>query len=32
VMVDLIDKAAVREVADDAKQRLQRVRDALQKK
>ena len=32
VMVDLIDKAEVREVADDAKQRLQRVRDALQKK
>jgi uncharacterized protein (DUF302 family) len=31
VMVDLIDKAEVREVADDAKTRLQRVRDALQR-
>lgn len=28
-MVDLIDKPAVREVADDAKARLQRVRDSL---
>ncbi len=31
VMVDLIDKPEVREVADDAKTRLQRVRDALQR-
>jgi uncharacterized protein (DUF302 family) len=31
VMVDLIDKPEVREVADDAKIRLQRVRDALQR-
>lgn len=31
VMVDLIDKPEVREVADDAKLRLQRVRDALQR-
>ena len=29
MMVDLIDKPAVREVADDAKARLQRVRDRL---
>jgi len=29
VMVDLIDKPEVREVADDAKKRLQRVRDVL---
>ena len=29
VMVDLIDKPEVREVAEDAKSRLQRVRDAL---
>jgi len=29
VMVDLIDKPEVREVADDAKARLQRVRDGL---
>ena len=29
VMVDLIDKPEVREVADDAKLRLQRVRDSL---
>lgn len=31
VMVDLIDKPEVREVADDAKLRLQRVRDALRR-
>jgi uncharacterized protein (DUF302 family) len=31
VMVDLIDKPEVREVADDAKTRLQRVRDSLQR-
>jgi uncharacterized protein (DUF302 family) len=31
VMVNLIDKPEVREVADDAKTRLQRVRDALQR-
>jgi uncharacterized protein (DUF302 family) len=31
VMVDLIDKPEVREVADDAKLRLQRVRDSLQR-
>ena len=31
VMVDLIDKPEVREVADDAKARLQRVRDGLQR-
>jgi uncharacterized protein (DUF302 family) len=31
VMVHLIDKPEVREVADDAKTRLQRVRDALQR-
>lgn len=30
-MVDLIDKPEVREVADDAKLRLQRVRDSLQR-
>ena len=29
-MVDLIDKPAIREVANDAKARLQRVRDSLQ--
>ena len=29
VMVDLSDKPEVREVADDAKLRLQRVRDSL---
>ena len=29
VMVQLVDKPAVREVADDAKARLMRVRDAL---
>lgn len=29
IMVDLIDKPAVREVADDAKVRLQRARDSL---
>ena len=29
VMVDLIDKPEVREVADDAKLRLHRVRDSL---
>lgn len=29
MMVDLIDKPAVREVADDAKARLMRARDAL---
>jgi uncharacterized protein (DUF302 family) len=29
VMVDLIDKPEVREVADDAKARLQRVRESL---
>lgn len=29
VMVDLIDKPEVREVADDAKTRLQRVRESL---
>lgn len=28
-MVDLIDKPAIREVAEDAKKRLQRVRDSL---
>jgi uncharacterized protein (DUF302 family) len=31
IMVDLIDKPAVREVADDAKARLLRVREALQR-
>jgi uncharacterized protein (DUF302 family) len=31
VMVNLIDKPEVREVADDAKTRLQRVRDALRR-
>jgi uncharacterized protein (DUF302 family) len=31
VMVDLIDKPEVREVADDAKTRLQCVRDALRR-
>jgi uncharacterized protein (DUF302 family) len=31
IMVDLIDKPEVREVADDAKTRLLRVRDALQR-
>jgi uncharacterized protein (DUF302 family) len=31
VMVGLIDKAEVREVADDATTRLQRVRDSLQR-
>jgi uncharacterized protein (DUF302 family) len=31
VMVDLIDKPEVREVADDAKLRLQRVRDSLRR-
>ena len=30
IMVDLIDKPEVREVADDAKNRLLRVRDSLQ--
>jgi len=30
MMVALIDKSEVREVADDAKKRLQRVRDSLQ--
>lgn len=29
IMVDLIDKPEVREVADDAKMRLQRARDSL---
>ena len=29
-MVDLIDKPAIRDVANDAKARLQRVRDSLQ--
>jgi uncharacterized protein (DUF302 family) len=31
IMVDLIDKPEVREVADDAKTRLLRVRDSLQR-
>jgi uncharacterized protein (DUF302 family) len=31
IMVDLIDKPEVREVADDAKARLSRVREALQR-
>ena len=31
IMVDLIDKPEVREVADDAKNRLLRVRDSLQR-